>query len=243
MLIETKPNTTSSFRLNGAALVADLAGVAWWPQERTLMVSDLHLEKGSRWARRGSMLPPYDTRLTLRNLTTAVDRYQPARLVAVGDSFDDPGGEGRLGDEDRASLQSIADRTELIWIAGNHDPTPPENIGALVAEEHIIGPLLFRHEAKRRQTNRGLKIQGEVSGHFHPKAKVAVREKNVRGKCFVTDGRRLILPAFGAYTGGLNVLNPAISGLFPNGFDVHMIGQKIIRRLPKERLVLRSDEG
>ncbi|MCR9257504.1 MAG: ligase-associated DNA damage response endonuclease PdeM [Alphaproteobacteria bacterium] len=229
-------DAVSPFRLNGADLIADRAGVAWWPAERTLLVADLHLEKGSRWARRGAMLPPYDSRLTLRNLAACVDRYAPARLIAVGDSFDDPGAENRLPAEDRAALETIAARTELIWIAGNHDPAPPEDIGAMVAEEWVLGPLLFRHEAKPGP------VAGEVSGHFHPKASVGVRHKRVRGKCFVTDGRRLILPAFGAYTGGLNVLDPAISGLFPKGFDVHLIGQRIVRRLPKARLTARGSE-
>jgi len=227
---------TSPFTLNGAHLVADRAGVCWWPAEKTLLVADLHLEKGSRWARRGAMLPPYDSRLTLKNLSAAVDRYAPTRLIAVGDSFDDPGADARLPDADRAALEDIARKTRIVWIAGNHDPTPPHDIGDLVAAEWVLGPLLFRHQAKPGRQHAG----GEVSGHFHPKAAVSVREKRVRGKCFVTDGRRLILPAFGAYTGGLDVLDPAIDGLFPDGFDVHLIGQRIVRRLPKARLRVRN---
>lgn len=206
--------------VNGATLYGDPSGAAYWPARRTLFVADLHLEKGSGLAQRGAgLLPPYDTRETLARLAGLVHRYRPHRLVSLGDSFHDDGAGTRLGQDDGNRLSSLTAACDWVWIVGNHDPAPPETWGGRIAPDLVDAPLVCRHEADPARP------AGEVSGHFHPKARVATRGRAVTGRCFVTDGRRLILPSFGAYTGGLEVTAPAISRLFPTGFTVHLIGR------------------
>lgn len=216
---------TAAFRLNGVELLADLSGALVWPARRTLIVADLHLEKGSGFARRGSPLPPYDTRATLANLAAVLDRYRPDRVVCLGDSFHDPEAGDRLSPRDRATLRRMTAAHDWIWIRGNHDPAPPAGLGGRAAAEETIGALRFRHEAAPGP------VAGEVSGHFHPKIGLSVRGRQVGGRCFVEDGRRVILPAFGAYAGGLDARNPAIAGLFRDGFTAHLIGRTRIRSL------------
>ncbi len=227
---KTQTDPEPEIRLNGARLTPDISGGLYWPDRRTLIVADLHFEKGSAFARRGSLLPPYDTRATLLTLEAAIDRRRPERVICLGDSFDDLGAADRMAAADRTLLARLVAAQDWLWIAGNHDPTPPADLGGQVAEESIVGPLLFRHEAFLRP--RGVMAAGEVSGHFHPKALVATRARRHRGPCFISDGRRLILPAFGAYTGGLFVTDPAIGALFPSGFDIWLLGKRRIHRLP-----------
>ena len=221
---------TSEFRLNNAVLLADRAGVLYWPDRDCLVVSDLHFEKGSSFARRGSFLPPYDTRATLAALAAAIERYAPRRVISLGDSFHDAEGAGRMNAADRRMLGDMMAGREWIWILGNHDPQPPEDLPGEVAAEINDGPLVFRHEAVPTGG------AGEVSGHFHPKAAVVQRGRRVSAKCFVEDGRRLILPSFGAFTGGLDVLDPAIARHFPGGFTAHMLGKRAVYRFTRERL-------
>lgn len=222
----------TSLRVNGAALVADISGALWWPGERLLAVADLHLEKGSAFARRGALLPPYDTAATIARLGAAIARYRPQRLVCLGDSFHDRGAAGRLPPADAAALAGMVGACDWIWVRGNHDPAPPAGLGGRTVPEWVQGALLFRHEAVAAPA------AGEVSGHFHPKAGIARRGKRAGGRCFVSDGRRLILPAFGAYAGGLDVLDPAIAGLFPDGrFEAHVIGRERLHRLTSAQLV------
>lgn len=219
-----------AFEVNGAQLAADPAGALWWPERRLLAVADLHLEKASSLARRGHLLPPYDTRATLARLFHLVERYRPARLLCLGDSFHDLEGPQRLDPEDRASLRRLAGLTELLWVEGNHDPgLLPEGLGRLVAEI-ALGPLLFRHEAVSGFAG------GEVSGHYHPKASVQAAVR-VTGRCFMTDGRRLILPAFGQLAGGLDVRDAAYAPLFPDGFEVLLLGRRRAVRFPAGALV------
>jgi len=209
----------SAFTLNGAQLLADPSGALVWPERATLAVADLHLEKGSGLARKGTLLPPYDSAATLARLAQAIALHKPKRVVCLGDSFHDGHAPLRLGEADAARVRALAASAEWIWIAGNHDPAPPRDLGGRAASEIALGPLLFRHEAKAGP------CAGEVSGHFHPKAWVATRGRRVGGRCFVEDGRRLILPAFGAFAGGLDVLDPAIQGLMARAFRVHLIGR------------------
>jgi DNA ligase-associated metallophosphoesterase len=217
--------------LHGVSLEADPAGALWWPEQRLLAVADLHLEKASSLARRGHLLPPYDSRATLARLSALVQRHQPTRLLCLGDSFHDVGGPERLAAEDRASIAALAAQTELLWVEGNHDPgTLPQGLGRL-ADEVRLGPLLFRHQAARGFGG------GEVSGHYHPKASVFGGLRRFTGRCFVTDGRRMILPAFGQLTGGLNVLDRAYRPLFPDGFEVVLLGQRRAVRFPAGALV------
>ena len=210
-------------RAGPARFLADPSGVLWWPEEHTLFVADLHLEKGTSFARAGVLLPPFDTAATLARLAEAVFRLAPARIVALGDSFHDAEGMARLDDRDRAKLAGIAAGRHWIWLGGNHDPA------SLTALD--IGGVSFVHEA-------GPERHPEVSGHFHPKASLRIHGRAVSCRCFVGDGTRLILPAFGAYAGGLDVREPAIAGLFPDGFTAHLLGRRRITAVPSTMLGL-----
>lgn len=204
--------------LAGAALVLDAAGALWWPAERMLIVADLHLEKGSSFAARGVPLPPYDSRATLALLARVVESRRPRTIVALGDSFHDRGGAYRLGDEERVALAGLMRGRDMVWIAGNHDPDPVPGLGGLCVEELRVGPLTLRHEPA------GEAGEGEIAGHFHPVARVVVRGRSLRRRCFATDGRRLVMPALGAYAGGLNVRDAALARLFARDYDAHLVG-------------------
>jgi uncharacterized protein len=205
--------------LNGAELLADLSGALAWPARRLLAVADLHLEKGSAFASRGRLLPPYDTAATLVRLEAAIKVYQPETVVCLGDSFHDIRGAKRLGSRDAERLTCLTKAVDWIWIAGNHDPAPPVALGGRALPEFLLGPLVFRHIAESGS------VAGEVSGHFHPKAGFSWRGRHVGGRCFIGDARRLILPAFGAYAGGLDVRDPAIAGLFGRAARIHILGR------------------
>ena len=194
-------------RLAGAAVRFDAAGVLHWPSEDLVAVADLHLEKGSAQAARGYMVPPYDTRATLAALERVLARLRPRRVIALGDSFHDRGGEVRLDPADAERLRAMTASADWLWIRGNHDPDPPATLGGRAADVVAIGALVFRHEP-------GGPEAGEVAGHLHPAARVGVRGRSLRRRAFACDGRRCVLPAFGAYTGGLNVLDPACRPLF-----------------------------
>jgi DNA ligase-associated metallophosphoesterase len=205
--------------LAGETLMLDLCGGVWLPEHRTLIVSDLHLEKGSSYAARtGQFLPPYDTRETLACLHEAVTRHDPARVVALGDSFHDDRGPERMEPGDRAMVAALQEGRDWVWIAGNHDAAVSEGVGGRYADALTLGGLVLRHEPSAEP------VIGEIAGHLHPCGKVAMRGRAVRRRCFVTDGTRLVMPAFGAYAGGLNVRDRAIEGLFPNGFTAHLLG-------------------
>ncbi|MPZ11805.1 MAG: ligase-associated DNA damage response endonuclease PdeM [Kiloniellaceae bacterium] len=217
--------------VNGVELQADVSGALLWPARRLAVVADLHFEKATAFAARGQLLPPYDTAATLDKLEAVISRHRVERVICLGDSFHDDDAVGRLDPRQAARLKALVARREWIWIAGNHDPTPPADWGGLVAEDYCEGALTFRHEAE--PAARG----GEVSGHFHPKAAVVLRGRRITAPCFVTDGRRLVLPAFGAFTGGLNVLDPAISGLFKKGFQATLLGRRGLFAFPRQALV------
>ncbi len=203
----------------GATLVADPAGALFWPEEKLLIVADLHLEKGSAFAARGVLLPPYDTTATLARLAVLIEHYAPQLVIALGDSFHDGGGPARLPDISRGSLTALQRGRDWLWIAGNHDPEPAENIGGRFAATLVLGPLSFRHEPSPKACD------GEIVGHLHPMARVARRGRAVSRRCFAADGHRLIMPAFGAYTGGLNVRDRAIVSVFGAlSFTAHMLG-------------------
>ena len=223
------PPTQRPLIVNGVDLIADLSGVLWWPARQTLVVSDLHLEKGSGFAARGALLPPYDTAATLARLSEVIGRLEPHRVICLGDSFHDGGAATRLSATDADRLAGLTSARDWIWITGNHDPEPPAHWGGRVLEELVDGALVFRHEARGGAS-------GELSGHFHPKASVRTRARRVTGRCFVGDGQRLILPAFGAYTGGLDVLDPAISGHLDRDFHIHLIGRARLYSLPGRSL-------
>jgi len=199
--------TGQPITLAGAQLTARASGALWWPAERLLCVADLHLCKSERTARRtGALLPPYETTETLDRLAAEIARLAPARVVCLGDSFDDCAAGEALAPEDGARLTALMAGRDWTWIAGNHDPAPLA-LGGSHRAELRLGPLAFRHEAEPDAR------AGEVSGHYHPKLRLPVRLSAVTRPCFLFDSRRLILPAFGAYTGGLRADHPAFAGL------------------------------
>jgi DNA ligase-associated metallophosphoesterase len=215
--------TAAPIHLAGEALLLDPAGAMVWPARRLLAVADLHLEKGTAAARQGSLLPPWDTRATLEVLAALLRRYRPAHVVALGDSFHDAHGVARLMRGDAERLRVMADSFAFTWVLGNHDPLPHGLRGQCV-EEFRDGPLVFRHEATDEMA------AGEISGHFHPKASVPVRGAVVTRPCFVAGGRRLMLPALGAYTGGLDVRSPDIMRFFPGGARAFLLGKERVFR-------------
>ena len=203
--------------------------------DQTLILADLHLEKGTRTAlgaRDGGLVPPYDTRETLRRVENVIQDVQPEQVIFLGDTFDDIAGWNRLNQEDRQTLEAIETRRKVIWVKGNHDPWPASCMPGCVEEEVQIRDHVLRHEAS--PNHKGPEI--EVSGHFHPVAKVRVRGSIQRRPCFVEARHRLILPALGAYTGGLNVLDPAFAPLQLGAFYVHLLGRQKIYRFPVESL-------
>lgn len=219
-----------TFRLNGTELTADRSGVLHWPDRATLVVTDLHLEKGSGFARRGVMLPPYDSRATLERLARSVERLRPERVIALGDSFHDSAAASRLPSADADRIRTLTGTVEWIWVTGNHDPTPPLQWGGVVATELTDGPLTFRHQAETATA------PGEVSGHYHPSARLRLKGRGVTGRCFASDGNRLVLPAFGAFTGGLDVHAPDLRRLFARRFEVFLMAADRIWRVPGDRL-------
>jgi DNA ligase-associated metallophosphoesterase len=183
------------------------------------LFADLHFEKGSSYARGRQFLPPYDTRATLLRMAQLVGRYRPARIVALGDSFHDRFAAERLGTEERGLLAAFAQTAAFIWIAGNHDPAPPAWLGGQVADVWREGGLTLRHEPSLDA------LPGEIAGHLHPCAHVAKWGRSVRRRCFVADGNRMILPSFGAYTGGLDVGEEPLAMLFGARYHAYMLGQ------------------
>jgi hypothetical protein len=214
--------------VNGERLLLDKSGAAWWERTRTLVFADLHFEKGSSYARGRQFLPPYDTRATLLRMAEVAARRAPARIIALGDSFHDPFAAERLGEQERGLLGSLATAAHFIWITGNHDPHPPAWLGGTVMEEWREGGLVFRHEPRADAE------AGEIAGHLHPAASVAKYGRGVRRRCFVADTRRLLMPSFGAYTGGLDVGDMAITALFGARFHAFMLGQDRVYAIARQ---------
>jgi len=201
----------------GVSLVADLSGALFWESQRLLVVSDLHLEKGSSFAARGVLLPPYDTAATLSRLAAVIARHDPRMVIALGDSFHDRNAHERLSSPDRDAITAMQAGRDWIWIAGNHDPALPSDLGGVVASEVCIGPIAFRHEPSG--------AFGEIAGHLHPKARVATRGRSTERRCFASDGERAVMPAFGAYTGGLSIRDEAFTKIFGEpDFMAHVLG-------------------
>ncbi|MCC6981983.1 MAG: ligase-associated DNA damage response endonuclease PdeM [Bauldia sp.] len=233
---ESSSTPVALISVAGVELEALPPGALWWAEERLLVVADLHLEKGSSFARRGWMLPPYDTRSTLAALTMLVEDLDPRIVVTLGDSFHDGEAAGRMTSVDREMVLSLQRGRDWIWIAGNHDPAPPAGVGGISADIFRIGPLTFRHEPSPEGS-----ALGEVAGHLHPAARVAGRLGSIRTRCFAGDGLRLVMPAFGAYAGGLNVLDPAFAGIVPHGrIRCWMLGKNQLYEV--RRSALRHDD-
>lgn len=207
---------------------ADLSGALFWQEQRLLVVADLHLEKGSSFAMRGVLLPPYDTVATLGRLAAVIARHDPKMVIALGDSFHDRGAHDRLSDIDREALAAMQARRDWIWISGNHDPALPPDLGGAVANEVVIGNIAFRHEPTG--------ASGEIAGHLHPKARVPTRGRSIERRCFITDGERAVMPSFGAYTGGLNIRDAAFAKIFRMpGLMAHVLGDTKLHAISAAR--------
>jgi uncharacterized protein len=209
-------------------LVADLSGALFWEDQNLLVVSDLHLEKGSSFATRGVLLPPYDTAATLGRLAGVIARHDPGMVIALGDSFHDRDAHERLSATDRDAIAAFQEGRDWIWISGNHDPALPSDLGGVVAHEVAIGSIAFRHEPTG--------ASGEIAGHLHPKARVSTRGRSMERRCFACDGERAVMPAFGAYTGGLSIRDAAFSKLFQTaGLMAHVLGDVRLHTIAASR--------
>ncbi len=207
--------------LCGKSFIADQSGSLYWHAEKALIVTDLHLEKGSSYARRGSMLPPYDTRQTLMRLAETIDRYEVDTVIALGDSLHDVGASDRISCDDLDILHIMQEDRRWIWVTGNHDPELAAKFGGEVVDEMELEGVRLRHVPSQGR------VTHEIAGHMHPAAKLSLYGSTLRRPCFVGNGLRLVLPAFGAFAGGLNVLDDAFVPLFgDDGLSVWMLGQE-----------------
>ena len=192
----------------GETVLLDPAGVLFFEQFGALVVADLHLEKGSSFARRRQYLPPYDTGATLTRLAALVDKYDPSMIISLGDSFHDDDASHRLGAEAISMISSLANNRRFVWITGNHDPSAPDHLPGETATEIAIGNMVMRHIPLASESG------FEVAGHLHPCASIRLRGKRVRRACFACDGKRMIMPSFGVLTGGLHLADRAFAQLF-----------------------------
>lgn len=220
--------------LGGVEAVLDCSGALWLPASRTLVVSDLHFEKGSHYAARGQFLPPFDTRATLDGLERLMRLCQPRTMVSLGDAFHDVDAEQRMDEADAARLERLSRSADWIWVLGNHDPLPPKRFAGASHQMVDVGGLRFSHEP-------GDHAEWQVAGHFHPCAVARKEGRGIRRPAFITDGKRMVMPAFGAFTGGLNVLDDAFAPHFSKDHQVHLCGEHRVYRVPLKSL--RPDGG
>ncbi len=192
------------FSFAGHEFLASPEGALFWPAQEALLVADLHLEKASWFARLGQMLPPYDSLATLSGLAQEIEASRVRRLYCLGDSFHDKFGCDRLSGAARDLLTSLTARLEWIWIVGNHDAGFIDHCGGRIEEECEVGGIILRHEAQEGDP------RPEISGHFHPKLRLSLRGRSVSRRCYVASATKLILPAYGAFTGGLDAGHPEI---------------------------------
>jgi uncharacterized protein len=188
----------------GHEFFASSEGALHWPAERALLVADLHLEKASWFAAGGQLLPPYDSLATLEVLSQEIGRTGVARLYCLGDSFHDRFGCERLAEGARELLKTLTSRLDWVWIVGNHDVGFVDLCGGRIEDECEVGGIILRHEAASGES------RPELSGHFHPKYRLSLRGRSVSRRCFIASQTKLILPAYGAFTGGLDAGHPEI---------------------------------
>jgi DNA ligase-associated metallophosphoesterase len=217
--------------LGSLALLLDLSGAVYLPEERTLLVADLHLEKGAAFARRGLMLPPYDSAATLALLHAAIRRHGPRRIIALGDSFHRKDSAARLDPDIRAALLALMAGHEWIWISGNHDPDAPAGLPGQTLPEMTLRGVALRHEPS------GAADGPEIAGHLHPAAKIRLRGRSLRRRCFALSANRCVMPAMGAYAGGLNLCDAAFSPLFGAGLSARVIGDARIFAIDRRMLL------
>jgi DNA ligase-associated metallophosphoesterase len=225
------PSGYAETEINGQAVLLDPAGAIYLPDHGLLCVSDLHLEKGAAFARRGQMLPPWDTFATLKLLEAVIARHDPRVVISLGDNFHDRRGSAEMPELGRSKIRELAAGREWIWISGNHDPDGVVNLPGISLEVMTHGGLTFRHDPL------GNASAGEIAGHLHPSAVLVRRERGIRRPCFATDGRRMIMPSFGVMTGGLDLGHKAFSGLFETTrLIAHMLGQGRVHSISYGRL-------
>lgn len=216
-----------AFTLHGASLIACPSGALWWPETRTFVVSDLHLGKSERLARRwGQMLPPYETRDTLARLAGDIAALGPETVICLGDSFDDVQASAALDSADLRMLLGLMEGLRWIWIEGNHDPDPIHLGGQHMAQLYSA-PLVFRHIANSGD-------RAEISGHYHPKARLNIGGHVMTQPCFLLDDDRVVMPAYGAYTGGLRCDDPVLSSLMNPQARAILTG-RVARAIPMPR--------
>ncbi len=222
-------NSAATLSILDVEFIADPAGALYWREEGLLVVADLHFEKGSAFAARGVFLPPYDTAATLARLARLIDFYGPRCVVALGDSFHDSRAGERIDAEDRRMIAALQLRRDWIWITGNHDRILPRRLPGEASAELSIGAIMFRHEPAAGTGT------GEIAGHLHPVARVAGRGGSVRRRSFVSNGARCVLPAFGAFAGGLNLVDPAFEPLFGARASIlaYVMGRGAVYAVPR----------
>ncbi|TCH99950.1 ligase-associated DNA damage response endonuclease PdeM [Roseococcus sp. SYP-B2431] len=219
--------------LGGERLMLCPTGVAIWPSTRMLVVSDLHFEKGSAMAVRGAHVPPYDTRETMIRLAFSIRRHAPRRLLVLGDALHDDRALARMAPADLAALRRLLEPLEVIWVAGNHDPAPQPDLPGISVPEWSEGRLRFRHIGGVTPLARH---EAELSGHYHPKATMPTRIGGITRPCFLATGQRLVLPAFGAFTGGLDVRDPAMATVAKAAQRVFLLGRERLHSASFEAL-------
>lgn len=221
------PRTDLQFQ--GERLTFLRPGALWCGAHGLLVVSDLHIGKGTSYAAGGQMLPPYDTDATLDLVEALFVQMSPRTCISLGDSFHDPNAEARLSADQKERIRRLTHQSKWLWIEGNHDPVPPLHLGGNAANTLRVGAMIFRHEPTG--------TQGEISGHLHPVAKVKSSGRAVRTKCFITDGNTLILPSLGAFTGGLNVSDKAFDQCLATKRRIFATGRSGVYEIAQSRLV------
>jgi uncharacterized protein len=218
--------------LGGLSFTPDMSGALYCADEKLLLIADLHLEQGASLARRGLHVPPYDTLATLAMLGHVLAQTGARRMVLLGDSFHDAVAHEHVRPQDAERMRQITATVETVWISGNHDPHAPDQLGGSCVDEMAFGSITLRHIPSRLRSG-----EMEIAGHLHPGAVVTQRGSHIRTKCFVSDQNRIILPAFGSYTGALNVRSGAFHGLLDeNQAQAWMISKTAIHRFPWSRL-------
>ena len=225
------PDAAARLSIAGIPAFADCSGALVLPLSRALIVSDVHFEKGSAFAQRGQFLPPYDTADALNRIEALIAQYEPEIVVSLGDSFHDGSAHARLAPADAARIRAVTSSVRrFVWVEGNHDPAPPPHLGGEIASEFAIDGLILRHLPSVGP------VRGEIAGHLHPVAKVDAMGRSLRRRCFAGDGARLIMPAFGAYAGGLNVCDREFARVFGRTPDAWIIGPSRVWPVPARRL-------
>lgn len=204
-------------------------GALFWPAQDALLVADLHFEKASFYATHGQFLPPYDSVDTLASLIDAIETTGASRVWCLGDSFHDARGPARLADGPRAALMALTQGLDWVWVTGNHDHRSAATLGGRVMIEARAGPFVLRHEADPSDPT------AEISGHYHPKIRVAARGRSLSRRCFAVSATKLVLPAYGALTGGLDVSDPAFSAVFGGRFTAYVASGERLLGFPVAR--------